>query len=90
MYILVKIIESGSTSMISWKLMKRKLTSIVDFYSEGFSGMSDWAKSLWIIILIKLFVMFFILKLFFFRDTLKNQFDNDQQRGEHVIEQITK
>ena len=63
---------------------------IVDFYSEGFSGMSDWAKSLWIIILIKLFVMFFILKLFFFRDTLKNQFDNDQQRGEHVIEQITK
>lgn len=70
--------------------MKGWIISIVDFYSEGFANMSNWAKTLWIIILIKLFVMFFILKLFFFRDTLKNNFDNDEQRSEHVIEQITK
>lgn len=70
--------------------MKGWIISIVDFYSEGFANMSNWAKTLWIIILIKLFVMFFILKLFFFRDTLKNNFENDEQRSEHVIEQITK
>ena len=70
--------------------MKGWIISIVDFYSEGFANMSNWAKTLWIIILIKLFVMFFVLKLFFFRDTLKNNFDNDEQRSEHVIEQITK
>ncbi len=70
--------------------MKGWIISIVVFYTEGFANMSNWAKTLWIIILIKLFVMFFVLKLFFFRDTLKNQFDNDEQRSEHVIEQITK
>ncbi len=76
--------------MVNWRAMKGRLVSVVDFYSEGFANMSNWAKTLWIIILIKLFVMFFILKLFFFRDTLKNNFDNDEQRSEHVIEQITK
>lgn len=70
--------------------MKQWLGSVVNFYSEGFSNMSGWARSLWIIILIKLFIMFFILKLFFFRDTLKNRFDNDRDRSQHVIEQITK
>ena len=90
MYILVKIIKIRKGVMVGWKSTKKWLVSVVNFYSDGFSGMSDWARNLWIIILIKLFVIFFILKLFFFRDTLKNQFDNDQQRGEHVIEQITK
>ncbi len=28
-------------------------------------------KTLWVIILIKLFIMFFILKVFFFRDELR-------------------
>ena len=76
--------------MVNWRAMKGWLDSVGDFYSEGFAGMAGWAITLWIIILIKLFVMFFILKLFFFRDTLKNNFESDEQRSEHVIEQITK
>ncbi len=70
--------------------MKQLFASVINFYSEGFAGMSSWARTLWIVILIKLFIMFFVLKLFFFRDTLKNRFDNDEQRSEYVIEQITK
>jgi len=47
-------------------------------------------KQLWVIILIKLFIMFFLLKLFFFPDILKDRFDTDKERGDYVIEQLSK
>jgi len=46
-------------------------------------------KTLWKVILIKLFVMFAILKLFFFSDFLQSNFATDQQRAEHVLDRIT-
>lgn len=46
-------------------------------------------KKLWIIILIKLFVMFAVLKLFFFENFLKSNFDTDKERSEYVIDQLT-
>ena len=46
-------------------------------------------RQLWIIILIKLFIMFAVLKLFFFPDLLKSKFSNDEDRGNFVIEQLT-
>ena len=47
-----------------------------------------WGKSLWIIILIKLFIMFVVLKIFFFPNLLKENFDTDEQRSKYVIEQL--
>jgi hypothetical protein len=47
-----------------------------------------WGKKLWGIILVKLFIMFAILRLFFFPDILKRDFENDEQRGDHVLEQL--
>jgi len=47
-------------------------------------------KRLWTIILIKLFVIFFVLKFFFFPNFLKTNFKTDEQRSNHVIEQLTK
>ncbi len=46
-------------------------------------------KTLWAIILIKLFIMFFILKLFFFPNILKTEFDTDEERANAVIENLT-
>jgi hypothetical protein len=46
-------------------------------------------KQLWIIILIKLFIMFAILKLFFFPNFLKSKFETDEERSDYVIEQLT-
>jgi len=34
--------------------------------------------------------MFAILKIFFFPDYLKTNFDSDKERSDHVIEQLTK
>lgn len=41
-------------------------------------------RTLWAIILIKLFIMFFILKLFFFPNVLNTNFKTDAERAEHV------
>ncbi|MGN0036020.1 MAG: DUF4492 domain-containing protein [Bacteroidaceae bacterium] len=42
---------------------------IVRFYVDGFRSMT-WGRALWAIILLKLFVMFCVLKVFFFPDVL--------------------
>lgn len=63
---------------------------ITRFYIEGFRNMPGWARTLWIIILLKLFIMFVVLRLFFFQDVLKTRFKSDAERTNHVIEQITK
>lgn len=62
---------------------------IWQFYLEGFRNMSGWGKQVWIIILIKLFIMFVILKLFFFPNFLNTNFDTDEQRSEQVLENLT-
>jgi len=64
------------------------LIKIIRFYYDGFTGMSAWGRKVWLIILIKLFIMFAILKLFFFPDFLKTRFSNDEQRSEYVMEQL--
>lgn len=61
---------------------------IFSFYYEGFKSMTV-GRTLWAIILIKLFIMFAILKLFFFPDFLNTRFDSDEERGDYVIEQLT-
>jgi Na+/H+ antiporter NhaD/arsenite permease-like protein len=66
-----------------------KFNRFVDFYIDGFTHLPDWARTLWIIILAKLFVMFVVLKLFFFQADMKVNFNNDQDRANHVIEKIT-
>jgi len=62
---------------------------ILRFYVDGFRSMTV-GKTLWLIICIKLFIMFAILRLFFFPNFLKSNFDNDLERSEYVIEQLTK
>ncbi len=55
---------------------------IYHFYLEGFREMK-LGKTLWLIILVKLFIMFFILKLFFFPHYL-GKLDGDSAKEEHV------
>ncbi|MBE0653634.1 MAG: DUF4492 domain-containing protein [Bacteroidales bacterium] len=71
--------------------MKRSVPGrIFRFYLNGFRNMPKWGRQVWIIILVKLFIMFAILKLFFFPDLLKKNFDSDEARSEYVLEQLTK
>ena len=58
------------------------LTRIWIFYRDGFREMT-LGRTLWAIILIKLFIMFFILKLFFFPDFLGDH-PTDADKGTYV------
>lgn len=59
---------------------------IYHFYLEGFREM-QLGKTLWLIILVKLFIMFFILKLFFFPNYL-GKFEDKSAKEEHVSGQL--
>jgi hypothetical protein len=64
------------------------IKKIFRFYYDGFRKMT-WGRKLWGIILIKLFIMFAVLRLFFFPDLLQRDFENDAERSDHVLEQLT-
>lgn len=53
------------------------------FYRDGFREMTVGRK-LWTIILVKLFVLFAVVKVLFFPDLLKRDYDTDSQRSEAV------
>ena len=56
---------------------------IFRFYVDGFKAMTV-GRYLWAIILIKLFIIFFVLKLFFFPNILNRDYDNDADRASAV------
>jgi len=61
---------------------------ILRFYLDGFRRMT-LGKTLWKIIIIKLIIMFAVLKLFFFQDFLGTKFNTNEQRADYVLEQLT-
>jgi hypothetical protein len=70
------------------KFSSLKIAGFFNLYIEGFRNLSSLGKKIWIIILIKLFIMFAILRIFFFPDILKEKYDNDKQRSEYVLDQL--
>lgn len=68
--------------------MKNTILSIWNFYLEGFRSMT-LGRTLWLIILLKLFIMFAILKVFFFPNFLSSQpteADKSRYVGNELIE----
>ncbi len=64
------------------------LYRVYDLYYEGFKNMT-LGKTLWKIILIKLFIMFVILKLFFFPNFLKSKAP-DGKEADYVGNEMVK
>lgn len=57
------------------------------FYRDGFRQMTV-GRYLWAMILIKLFILFFVFKLFFFPDILQRDYDDDTQRAAAVRQSL--
>lgn len=57
------------------------------FYRDGFRSM-EVGKTLWLIIGIKLFIMFAILKIFFFPSIL-GRFDSKEEKADYVRESLS-
>ena len=75
--------------MLEMKKIADSLRKLAVFYMEGFRDMPSWGRRVWVIVIIKLFIMFAILKLFFFPDLMKRNFSSDSDRSEYIIEQLT-
>lgn len=56
------------------------LYRVFRFYYEGFTNMHI-GKTLWTVILIKLFIIFAVLKLFFFPDHVKENAPGGDEAG---------
>jgi len=69
--------------------MKNPIVEIYRFYAEGFRSMK-LGKTLWLIIAIKLSIMFFVLKLFFFPNILNSKFDTPEEKAEYVGNELIK
>ncbi len=71
----------------SYVPMKNALISVFRFYLDGFREMK-LGKTLWLIILVKLFIMFIVLKIFFFPDFLGSRFQTSEEKAEFVGKQL--
>ena len=69
--------------------MNNPIRTLYRIYVDGFRNIGITGKWLLIVLAVKLFIMFAVLKIFFFPDFLKHNFDNDSDRSDHVINQIT-
>lgn len=59
---------------------------VFDLYYDGFRQMR-LGRTLWLVIILKLFIIFIILKLFFFPDFLK-QHAEEGREADYVASQI--
>lgn len=65
------------------------ITKIWHFYRDGFREMTV-GKTLWVIILVKLFIFFVVIKLLFFPNLLSRDYDTDSERADHVRKELTR
>jgi len=71
-------------------IMMSLIRKIILFYTEGFRSM-DLGKTLWAIILIKLAIMFFILRIFFFPNFLKeNNKNSPEDKQDYISTELIK
>lgn len=62
---------------------------VFQLYYDGFRSMVV-GRTLWKLIFVKLFIMFAILKTFFFPDFLATNFSTDAERADHVLQNLTR
>ena len=67
--------------------MKSTLTNIWNFYIEGFKNMT-WGRPLWILIFLKVIILFAVLRAFFFLFVLAGK--TEEQKIEHVGMELIK
>ena len=64
------------------------LRKVFYFYRDGFASMTI-GKSLWLIIIIKVVVIFLVLKMFFFPDILeKKSTERGMSKNDYVMERM--
>lgn len=58
-----------------------RMVSVWRFYVDGFRNMT-WGKPLWYLIILKLVILFAVLRVFFFQPVLAGK--TDEEKSDHV------
>lgn len=67
--------------------MRKALVSIWRFYVDGFRNMT-WGRPLWVLIFLKVIVLFLVLRMFFFEPVLSGK--TDAEKSDHVGKELVK
>jgi uncharacterized membrane protein len=67
--------------------MRKALVSIWRFYVDGFRNMT-WGRPLWVLIFLKVIVLFLVLRMFFFEPVLSGK--TDAEKSDHVGQELVK
>ena len=59
------------------------LKNLFTFYRDGFKNMT-LGRTLWALVLIKLFIIFAIVKVFFFPNFLNSKFEKEEDKADYV------
>lgn len=87
-FLLISLLKLTDESLSKYHTMET-VKKIWFFYRDGFREMTV-GKTLWMIILLKLFIFFVVIKLLFFPNLLSRDYDTDADRANHVRKELTK
>ena len=68
--------------------MMRFLSNVFYLYYDGFRNMT-LGKSLWLVIILKLLIIFGFLKIFIYDKSLKTNFQTQEEKSEFVSKNLT-
>ena len=66
--------------------IKNTITSIWNFYRDGFRNMT-WGRPLWGLIFLKVIILFLVLRLFFFQPILAGK--SEEEKIDYVGTELT-
>lgn len=66
---------------------ERRRFNFFSMFWEGFKSMK-LGRTLWIIVIIKLCIMFLVLRPFFFPNFLNTKFDNKESKADYVRHEL--
>ncbi|MFT4073683.1 MAG: DUF4492 domain-containing protein [Dysgonamonadaceae bacterium] len=67
--------------------VKKERFNFFTMFWDGFKGMT-LGRTLWIIVIIKLCIMFLVLKPFFFPNLLNSKYKTEEAKADHVRNQL--
>lgn len=62
------------------------LNSVWEFYRDGFRNMT-WGRPLWVLIILKVIILFAVLRAFFFKPAMAGM--TDEQKSEQVGDHLS-
>lgn len=58
-------------------------------YVDGFRNLT-WGRPLWVLIIVKLVIMFAVLRVFFFPNVLNSRCETEEEKSDFVYEELWK